>query len=143
MAKSAKKYTTTLADMVENKPMTREAYKNLTLQLADDWVRINHPEIKAEWISICREEQEIIKLFPNKKKTVKVFDENNKPVMRTVKKRGGSTQEVQKTTEIPYQVGEKRLLNAFEICAWLCNKYGMSPEVKTTATHIRDNIGNW
>lgn len=143
MAKKSKKYTTTLAEMVENKPMSREAFKNLNLKTADDWVRINHPEIKAEWINICKEEQEIVKLFPNKKKTVKVYDENNNLVMRKQKKRDGTIIEVPKTKEIPYQVGEKRLLTAFEICAWLCNKYGMSPEVKTNTSHVRDEIGNW
>ena len=137
------KYNTSISDMVEGKAMTREAYKNLTLKVADEWVRVNHPEIKSEWISIVQKEQEIVKLFPGKKKTVKKFDENGAPVMRIVKKRDGTTQEVQEIEEVPYAKGEKRLLNAFEIYAWLCAKYGMSPEVKKTTKSVRDSIGNW
>jgi len=138
-----KTYFTSITEMIEGQPMTREAYKNLTLEVADEWVKNNHPEIKAEWINICRKEQEIAKLFPDKKKTVKKYDENGAPIMRTVKKRDGTTKEVQDTEEVPYKKGEKRLLNAFEICAWLCDKYGMSPESKSTSKKVRENIGNW
>ena len=123
--------------------MSREAFKCLTLQVADEWVKNNHPEIKTEWINICRKEQEIVKLFPNKKKTIKKLDENGNPVKRKMKKRDGTIVEVDETTDIPYKKGEKRLLNAFEICSWLCEKYGMLPEAKDNLKKIRDNIGNW
>lgn len=143
MAKKEKTYITSITEMVEGQPMTREAYKNLTLKVADEWVKNNHPEIKAEWVSICRKPQEIVKLFPDKMKSVKVFDENGAPVMRTVKKRDGTTKEVQETEEVPYKKGEKRMLNAFEICSWLCDKYNMSPETKKSPDKVRDFVGNW
>ena len=136
-------YNTTVAEMLEGHPMTREAFKNLTLEVADEWVKNNHPEIKAEWIDICRNKQEIVKLFPDKMKTVKVLDENGNPIMRIMKKRDGTTKEVAVTEEVPYKKGEKRFLNAFEICSWLCDKYGMSPTSKPKAKKVRDNIGNW
>ena len=142
MAKK-KTYFTSVSEMIEGQPMTREAYKNLTLEVADEWVKNNHPEIKAEWINICQKEQEIVKLFPDKKKTVKKFDENGAPIMRTVKKRDGTTKQEQETEEVPYKKGEKRLLTLFEISAWLCDKYGMSPESKATTAKSRDKVGQW
>ena len=98
MAKN-KNYITSTKDMIEGVPMTREAFKNLTLKVADEWVRDNHPEIKKEWLNIIRNKQEIIKLFPEKKKSVKMFDDDGNPVMKSVKKRDGTIEEKQKTVD--------------------------------------------
>ncbi len=138
-------YTTTVADMIEGQPMSREAYKNLTLKIANEWVKINHPEIKAEWIDICTRKQEIIAIFPDKKKSVKKRDKDGNVITKLVTKRDGSVVEVDVTEEIPYPAGETRYLTAFEIFGWLCNKYNMSPEVKKVDNILKSRafIGNW
>lgn len=143
MAKKEKSYTTTISDMVEGQPMTREAFKNLTLDVADEWVKINHPEIKAEWINICQKPQEIVKLFPDKLKLVKQFDKDGNPIMKEKKKRDGTVEIVQATEKVPYKKGEKRLLNVFEIYDWLCEKYSMSPEKASSIANKRFSVGNW
>ena len=64
-------------------------------------------------------------------------------MIQTVKKRDGTIVEKQETIEVPYSKGEKRMLTAFEITTWLCDKYGMLPETQGKGGRIRDTLGNW
>ena len=137
--KKEKTYTTTTADMIEGQPMSREAFKNLDVVTCMTWVKYNHPEIRKQFHSIISEPQEVAKVLPGSKKTVKVM-QDGKPVMETYKKRNGTTAERQKTEVVPYEKGEKRDLNPFQQKTWLCQKYGMLPEAKTAKGTIKDNF---
>lgn len=133
--KKEKTYTTTTADMIEGQPMSREAFKNLEVRTCMAWAKHNHPEIKEEIRAYKTEPQEIAKILPGAKKTVKVM-KDGKPVMETYKKRDGTTAERQKTDRVPYEKGEMAKLNPFQFKTWLCQKYGMLPETKATTGTI-------
>lgn len=129
--------------MVEGKPMSSKAYKNLTLEVADEWVKINHPEIRAEWISINTEKQVLVKLFPGKTKKEPERDKDGNIIYRDKKKKDGTIVKVAKTKEVPCDESDVRKLNAFEVYAWLCNKYNMSPEVKEKKPLKSSTVGQW
>lgn len=133
---------TKLEELIEGTPLTREQYKHISVEVLHEWLKRNHKEDKETWLSLLENEQEIISLFPDKKKTVPVLDEDGKPVMRETKTRKKKDEDgniipakiilVPETKEIPYKAGEKRMLTAFELRDWVCDKYGMSPEKKDT-----------
>ena len=78
---------TKLEELIEGTPLTREQYKHITVDVLHEWLKRNHKEDKETWLSLLENEQEIISLFPKKKKTVPVLDEDGKPVMRETKTR--------------------------------------------------------
>lgn len=140
--KKQKTYTTTESDLIEGKPMSREAFKNLDQLTCIAWVKHNHPEIKDEFRSILQDEQEIAVVLPSARKTIKVV-KDGKPVMRISKKRDGTTVEVQKTETVPYKKGEKVKLNPFQVKTWLCSKYGMLPVSKAANGPIGESFDDY
>lgn len=130
--------TITASSIVEGKPMSREGYQKITLAIMDEWIKINHPEIKKEWLDICQNEQ-----VPKKVKIEKL-DKDGKPLVKTIKHRNGTTSTAPVYEVIAAPKGtKKRLLTVFEIRDWFGDKFDIKPVEKGTVEKKRDSIGNW